>query len=250
MKIDVLLALMIIGSFLAAIVLHECAHALAALWLGDRTPSNDGRLTLRLRPHLDSVGTVLCVIMAFQPVLTPPVGLGWGKPVKADPWKLRPGTDRGVFLVALAGPIASLLIGLLIGLLLRFVGPFLFIDNPLTLRILQLLVVFANVNIALALFNLIPLYPLDGYQMLYSLLPSKQAVQFARSAAYGPFIILILFFFLPFLAQLSNLGSFPLFRLAYYLWLGALSLMALVSGLGINFQSSLAVLQNLYLMLP
>ena len=77
---------------------------------------------------------------------------------------------------------------------------------------------------------MIPLYPLDGYQILYTLLPSKQAVRFARSAIYGPFIILALFFLLPFIARLSGVGDFPLFRLTFYIWLGTLALISLITG--------------------
>src|SRR5436305_4374839 len=95
--INVVLALMIIASFLIAAVIRECGHTLMAYWLGDRTPIEEGRLTLDLRSHMDSVGTLLCVILAFQPIAAIPVGLGWGKPAKPDPWKLGVGADRGVF---------------------------------------------------------------------------------------------------------------------------------------------------------
>jgi Zn-dependent protease len=243
--INVLLALMIIGSFLVAVALHECGHALMAYWLGDRTPANEGRLTLSIRPHLDPLGTLLCVILAFQPILLIPTGLGWGKPVKPDPWKLRFGPDKGVFLVAIAGPLFNLLIGLLVALIIRVIYLALPLD-VFTVRSLQLLVVFASINISLTLFNLIPLYPLDGYQILYTLLPSKQAVQFSKSAPYGPFIILILFFFLPFLAQLARVGDFPLFHLPRYIWLGSLSLMAPLAGLSSRFDQGLQMLMRFY----
>ncbi len=227
--INVLLALMIVGSFLVAIVLHELGHTLMAGWLGDATPRAEGRQTFSLEAHIDPVGLLMCVILAFQVVSTPALGLGWGKPVKPDPWKMRVGPNTGVFAVAWAGPIFSLLIGLLTALIAHFAAPFL-LGNFFILRVLQLLVVFACVNISLAIFNLIPLYPLDGYQILYTLLPSKQAVQFAKSAPYGQLAILALFFLLPFLANLAGLSSFPLFRLSYYIWLGAMELIALVIG--------------------
>ena len=227
--INVLLALMIIGSFLVAIVLHELSHTLVAGWLGDATPRSEGRLAFSLPAHIDPVGTLMCVVLAFQVVTAPALGLGWGKPVKPDPWKMRTGPNIGVFTVALAGPIFSLIIGLLTALIAHFAAPYL-TGNVFIIRILQLLVVFACVNISLALFNLIPLYPLDGYQIVYTLLPSKQAVQFAKSAPYGQFAILALFFLLPFLANLAGLGSFPLFHLSYYIWLGAMNLVSLVLG--------------------
>ena len=226
MLINVLLALMVIASFLLAVALHEFGHAIMALWLGDRTPQDAGRQTLNPRAHLDPVGTLMCVLLAFQPGLA--IGFGWGKPVKPDPWKMRIGADAGVLTVAWAGILFSLIIGAIISIVVGLVYPFLIVDTTFAIRLLQLLIAFASVNFSLALFNLLPIYPLDGYQIVYTLLPSRQAVQFARSAPYGPFIILAIFFLLPFLGQLSGLGNFPLFRLAYYIWLGSMYLTSLV----------------------
>src|SRR6266516_1110244 len=229
--INVVLAFMIIGSFLVAVIIHEFGHLLIATMLGDPTPRKEERLSPSLRTHIDPVGTMLCVILAFFPVAAGPVVLGWGKPVKVDPWKLRGGPNGGTLLVSVAGMLMSLLVGLLFALVLRFL-PMTLLNNGITARITQLVTVFASVNICLAIFNLIPLYPLDGYQILYTLLPSRQAVQFAKSAAYGPLIILALFFLLPFLAQVASpgLSSFPLFQLPFYIWLGSINLIALVMG--------------------
>lgn len=229
MLINVILAFMIIGSFLVAIALHESGHALMASLLGDSTPRSEGRQSLSLRAHLDALGTILCLILAFYPALAGPVGLGWGKPVKTDPWKLRGGPNGGTLIVALAGPLFSLIIGLLFALLLR-VMPLSLFTNDFAIRLPQLLTVFASVNISLAIFNLIPLYPLDGYQIVYTLLPTRQAVQFAKSVPYGPFIILALFFLLPFLAQFTGLGDLFIFRIPYYVLIGSLKLIALVTG--------------------
>ena len=229
MSINVILAFMIIGSFLVAIVLHESGHALMASLLGDPTPRSEGRQSLSLRAHLDALGTILCLILAFYPALAGPVGLGWGKPVKTDPWKLRGGPNVGTLIVALAGPLFSLIIGLLFAFLLR-VMPLSWFTNDFAIRLPQLLTVFASVNISLAIFNLIPLYPLDGYQIVYTLLPTRQAVQFAKSVPYGPFIILALFFLLPFLAQFTGLGDLFIFRIPYYVLIGSLILLALVTG--------------------
>ncbi|TMD68036.1 MAG: site-2 protease family protein [Chloroflexi bacterium] len=226
--INVVLALMVIISFLFAIPLHECGHALMASWLGDRTPRSEGRLSLSIPEHIDPLGTLMCVILAFQPGF--PVGLGWGKPVKADPWKMRVGANTGVLLVAIAGPIFSLLVGLVFALIVRFIPASLYVE-PFLIRIPQFLLVFAVVNICLAIFNIIPLYPLDGYQVLYTLLPSRQAVQYAKSVPYGPLIILAIFFLLPFLAQFAGLASFPLFQLPFYIWMGGMKIAELASGL-------------------
>src|SRR5579863_8617769 len=226
--INVVLAAMIIVSFLIAIPLHECGHALMAMWLGDRTPREEGRLSMNPRVQVDPVGLLMCVLLAFQPYLA--IGFGWGKPVKPDPWKLRVGANTGLLMVAWAGILFSLIIGLLSALVVHFLPAQLY-ANAYIVRIPQFFEVFASVNICLTLFNLIPLYPLDGYQILYTLLPSKQAVQFARSALYGPLIILALFFLLPFLAQLSpGLSDFFLFRLSYYIWIGSINLSSLVVG--------------------
>jgi len=231
--INVVLALMIIGSFLVAIIIHESGHALAASLLGDPTPRSERRLSLSLRGHLDPVGTLMCVLLAFFQVAAGPVGLGWGRPVKVDPWKLRGGPNGGTLLVSLAGILTSLVVGLLFAVLLRFMPNSLY-ANDIIVRIPQLILVFASVNISLAIFNLIPLYPLDGYQILYSLLPSRQAVSFARSAQYGPFIILALLFLLPFLGQLSGLGSLFIFHIPFYILLGALKLIGLAMGIDGN----------------
>src|SRR6266851_2418814 len=134
MRINVVLALMIIGLFLVAIPLHESGHALMASMLGDRTPREEGRLSLSLRSHIDPIGTLMCVLLAFQPG---GVGFGWGKPVKADPWKMRVGANAGVLLVAWAGLIFSLLIGVLVSVLLRFV-PIQMLESPVGLHIIQL----------------------------------------------------------------------------------------------------------------
>jgi|SRR6185312_7848810 len=229
-NINVVLALMIIGSFLVSIIIHECGHALVASWLGDPTPRREGRLSFNLLAHLDPVGTLLAVILAFLPIGAGPVGLGWGKPVKSDPWKLRGGPNVGTLFVALGGIVTSLVVGVVFAVVLHFVLPLIPLDNAFAVRLPQLITVFASVNISLAIFNILPLYPLDGYQILYTLLPSRQAVQFARSAPYGPFIILALLFLLPFLGQLSGLGGFFLFHIPYYILQGALNLIALVTG--------------------
>jgi Zn-dependent protease len=229
MAINVILAFMIIVSFLLAVSIHEYAHALTASLLGDTTPRTQGRQSLSLRAHLDPLGTLLCVILAFQAVAIGPIGLGWGKPVKTDPWKLRGGPNGGTLLVSLAGIVTSLVLGLVVALLIRFL-PTTLLTNAFSIRVVQFVTVFAAANITLGLFNILPLYPLDGYQILYTLLPSRQALKFAKSAQFGPLIIIVLIFVLPFLGQLSNTRGFFLFHLPFFLLQGVLNLISLVSG--------------------
>lgn len=243
--INVLLALMIIASFLVAIPLHELGHVLMASWLGDRTPITEGRRTLSLRPHIDSLGLVLCILLAFGMtisslggVYTTAAGIGWGKPVKSDPWKLRSGPNSGTLIVALGGIVFSLLIGLLVAGIIRVLGPAFLqgTNSDLTIRLFQLFTVFASVNVCIALFNLIPFYPLDGYQILYSLLPSKQAIQFQKTAAYGPLIILAIFFALPWLLGIMGIPFAP----GRWILQGSFSLMSLLMG------GSAQGIENLY----
>ena len=230
--INVVLALMIIGSFLVAVIIHELGHVLMATFLGDPTPRTEGRLSFSLPKQIDSMGTLLCVILAFLPAAGP-VGLGWGRPVKVDPWKVRGGPNGGTLLVSIGGILISLITGALFSVVLRFLPGTLY-ANAVIVRIPQLIAVFASVNICLAIFNLIPLYPLDGYQIVYALLPSRQAVQFAKSATYGPFIILAILFLLPFLGQLSGLGSLFIFHIPQYILLGSFNVIGPISGFGVG----------------
>jgi Zn-dependent protease len=229
--INVVLAIMIIASFLAAEVIHEYAHALTATLLGDNTPRAQGRQSLSLRAHLDPLGTLVAIVLAFQVGF--PMALGWGKPVKTDPWKLRGGPNGGTLIVSLAGIFTSLGLGLLVALAFRFLplgqtSPL--VTNLVLFRVVQLLIVFSAVNVLLGIFNLLPIYPLDGYQILYTLLPSRQALKFARSAQYGPIIIIVLVFVLPFIGAITHLDAFFLFRLPSFLLNLVVYLISQVSG--------------------
>src|SRR5437879_5872909 len=234
--INVVLAVMLIASFLAAVAIHEYAHALTATLLGDSTPRSQGRQSLSLRAQLDPLGTLVAVVLAFQGAMA----IGWGKPVKTDPWKLRGGPNGGTLLVSLAGILTSLCLGLLVALGIRFLplsqtSPL--VANLVLFRIVQLLAVFSAVNVLMGIFNLLPIYPLDGYQILYTLLPSRQALKFARSAQYGPIIIIVLVFVLPFIGALTRLDTFFLFRLPSFLLNLVVYLISLVSGYDLSVAS-------------
>jgi Zn-dependent protease len=165
-------------------VFHEYAHALTAKSLGDDTAEQAGRLTLNPLKHLDPFGTVLIPILLL---LTSGAFIGWAKPVPYNPFNLR---DRrfGSLKVAIAGPLSNLLIALVLGFVLRtgIIGA----DTVLP----QLIAFVVYVNIFLALFNLIPVPPLDGSKVLADLFP--------RLA--------------PFVMQLGFVGIFIALILAYY----------------------------------
>ncbi len=159
-----------------AIALHEFAHALVADLQGDRLPRAMGRLTLNPLAHLDPVGTILLVL----------VGFGWGKPVEFRPSALRSRRFGGA-LVALAGPVMNLLLAVIaaVGLAAALRG-----GTPSQLT-LHFLADFMSINVILAVFNLLPLPPLDGSRLLTILLPpSRQHIVYFLDR-YGFVILLI-----------------------------------------------------------
>jgi Zn-dependent protease len=206
--VDVVFALMSIVAFLIAVIVHQFTQATVALWLGDRTAATDGRLSLSPRTHIEPVGTTLAVILAF--LGTP--SLGYGRPVRVDTWKLRGGPNTGLILTSLSGMIANAIFGVLVAIGLRYsikipaYSNDLMTVNPYWSRLDEFLIVLAVVNIAYFLLNILPIYPLDGYQILVALLPTRQAMAFRRSEQYGPLILLGLIFLLPWIAQLFGLS--------------------------------------------
>lgn len=158
-------------------IIHEYCHAWAACAQGDFTAKNEKRLTLNPIPHLDMLGTVIIplFLLFFANAF-----IGWAKPVPINPYNFK-NQKWGIILVSLAGPASNLLIALILGLLIRFsVFPFLVLPFGLIVYI----------NIFLALFNLIPVPPLDGSKLLLDRLP-KLEEKFSRSYV-GIFIALII----------------------------------------------------------
>ena len=138
-------------AILIAISIHEFAHAWVADRLGDPTPSLAGRLTLNPLAHLDPIGTLALFL----------IGFGWGKPVPIDPYNLRhPRRDQA--LIALAGPLSNFLFSLLIALAYRL------LPIPYLFPIIRSLLI---ISLSLGIFNLLPLYPLDGNKILIGFLP-------------------------------------------------------------------------------
>jgi Zn-dependent protease len=146
---------------LIAITVHECAHAWSANLLGDPTARLMGRVSLNPLVHLDPLGTVMMLVTALTGF-----GIGWGKPVPVVPWRMRFGARRGNALVALSGPASNLLVALGLGLTVRL-G---YLVAPQWDVLYMLLRIAAITNIAIGMFNLIPLPPLDGHSVLLGVL--------------------------------------------------------------------------------
>lgn len=175
-----------LASLVIVITVHEYAHAWAAERLGDPTPRLMGRLTLNPLAHLDPLGTLMLLIVRF----------GWGKPVQFDPFNLRhPRRDGAI--ISLAGPVSNLLLAILCSLFLRilFTYRFTFIAYPLGIfayvisGLLQPIIVL---NIILAVFNLIPVHPLDGFKIVGGILPENYARQWAELEGYGMVFLILL----------------------------------------------------------
>lgn len=179
----VFLLYLLIG-FLVGFTIHESSHALMAYALGDPTAKEKGRLSLNPLVHLHPLGTLSILLL----------GLGWGQPVPVDADKLHPGPKVGMALVGLAGPLANLLTAALLAIPLRLhlipfmprrIGGFI-----VSYGLLLSLVVW--LNIGMALFNLIPLMPLDGSRLLSVLLPSRWFNFLSRYELYGLILIVLL----------------------------------------------------------
>jgi len=162
-----------------AITVHEAAHAWMADRLGDPTPRLMGRLTLNPIKHYDPVGTTMLLATSLMRLFGVPVmPFGWAKPVLFDPYNFK-NPKKDAALVSLAGPLANLLVSLLLVLAIRFVGGYLFLAPMILL------------NISLAVFNLVPIYPLDGEKIITGILPHKDALEFeAFMHRYGSLLLL------------------------------------------------------------
>lgn len=168
-----------IPGFLLAIVIHEYAHARAAVALGDPTPAVAGRLTLNPIPHIDPFGLIMLVLFKF----------GWAKPVPINPYNFRNGR-RDMVLVSLAGPGSNIALAFVCWFLYALLIKFNFMNTEISLVLINAI----KSNMFFAVFNLIPLPPLDGSQIVSSLLPGRQAYAYESIAPYGPWILMALIY--------------------------------------------------------
>jgi len=156
-------------------------------WLGDPTARLQGRLTLNPIKHVDPVGSIIVPLITSLSGFT----FGWAKPVIYNPYNLK-NKRQGEFLIALAGPASNLVIAFVFGMIIRFT----FI-NPLEMtRFLEICSYIVIINLVLAIFNLIPLPPLDGSKLLFAWLPNQYGKIRMTLETYAPVFILIVVFFL------------------------------------------------------
>lgn len=170
--------------FLFALTIHEYSHGYVAYRLGDPTAQALGRLTLNPLKHLDPLGVLAFIIMK----------IGWAKPVPVNPRYFR-NPMKDMLWVALAGPAANLMTAIASSLILQlmiFLAAV--IPQPVLWPMLQMLGASIWINIILAIFNLLPIPPLDGSKILMGLLPPRHAASFAKLEPIGFLILLALFY--------------------------------------------------------
>lgn len=173
-----------IAILILSIVIHEVAHGYAAAALGDPTARYAGRLTLNPVSHLDPIGSVVLPLVTY---FSGGFIFGWAKPVPYNPHNLRYG-QWGEALVALAGPASNISVAIVFGLLIRFA--------PLSETFISVAALVAFVNIILAVFNMVPIPPLDGSKVLFAFLPYRaQHIRYFLERWGFPLVILFVIFF-------------------------------------------------------
>lgn len=173
-----------------SVVIHEVAHGYVAEYLGDPTARNEGRLTLNPIKHLDPFGSVILpLILALLPG---GIIFGWAKPVPYNPYNLKD-PKKGGGLIAAAGPISNMLLAIVFSVLFRLSVSEAGIALGLGIAA-KLFSVIVFINIMLAIFNLVPLPPLDGSKVLFALLPRQAAHIQTLLEQYGLFVFLLFIF--------------------------------------------------------
>lgn len=192
-----------------SIVIHEVSHGFMAEYFGDDTARNAGRLTLNPIPHIDIFGSILLpaiLILSHSPFM-----FGWAKPVPYNPNNL---SNRrwGTLAVAAAGVLANFLIAIIFGLIIRF-APYILPVSILTANFYFITSAIVIVNLALGIFNLVPIAPLDGSKILFSFLPERA---FAFMTAYEQYSLILLLVFIVFFSD----SLFPILTFLFHLVTG------------------------------
>lgn len=177
----------IIIVLIMSVVIHEVSHGYVAEALGDPTPRLQGRLTLNPIKHLDLFGSIILPTLSYF------LGgfiFGWAKPVVINPYNLK-GGKWGEPMVALAGPVSNLLIAIIFGRLVHYAG-----SLGLSQSFVDISLIIVNLNLVLAVFNMIPMPPLDGSKLLFAVLPQAAWKIRAFFDQYGLIVVIILLSFI------------------------------------------------------
>ena len=174
--------LILLPGLLLAITIHEFSHAIMSDKLGDPTPGAMGRLTLSPFAHIDAIGLIALVLLGF----------GWGKPVQVNPSYYKH-PKRDSILVALAGPVSNVLMAIIFAILLKIYNITIEAEILAFNQIVYSVFLYAmNINVVLFVFNLIPVYPLDGFNIVYNLCPYNARRVLDRIIPYSTIILIIL----------------------------------------------------------
>lgn len=194
---DIVITIFSLVILIFSVIIHELVHGSVAFSLGDVTAKYEGRLTLNPLKHLDPFGSVILPLLLF--LAGSPVLVGWAKPVPINPYNFKD-QKFGSLKVAIAGPLSNIALALVFGLPLRFI-PFSVLDSfPGMLLLFSFIV---QINIMLAIFNLVPIPPLDGSWILFNFLPRGFEKVKVFLQQYGMYILIFLLFF----GGLQGLGS-------------------------------------------
>ena len=195
-------AILVITQFIILLTFHEWGHAKSANMLGDPTARDQGRMSLNPAVHIDPIGTL------FLPLIGALFGggfFGWAKPVPVNPYNLR-SPRRDIMLIAAAGPFMNILLTFAIFIIIKILEltvnfePY---NSPTHLAIYQFLRNSAFISVFLAVFNMLPLFPLDGFSVVNGLLPEHASRQFSKLAPYGMPILMCLIF-IPYLLPIPS----------------------------------------------
>ena len=204
--------ILILPGLLLSLTIHEFAHARTALAFGDPTAKYMGRVSMNPLRHLDPIGTIMIIITCMKGI-----GFGWAKPVPVNPYNLHP-RRFGDAMVSLAGPASNIFLAVVIGLLLKLcmmIGPDV-LGQKLFMSAGKMLLIVMQVNVALCVFNLVPLFPLDGHHIVREMLPDRMRESFMRWQVRFGFVVLIAIVFAPRLLNVFSPVGFVIGYAAYY----------------------------------
>ncbi len=212
---------------LISVTMHEAAHGYAANLLGDDTAKKLGRVTLNPFKHIDRFGTVILPLLLI--LMKSPFIFGWAKPVPVMFHRLK-NPLRDMVIVAIAGPLTNIALAIISASILSMMQNLSLLDN---LWLVRTLINFIFINIILAVFNMIPIPPLDGGRVAVGLLPKYISYQLAKLERYGLFIIIGALFILPLLGKQIGIPLEPIHWFIQYVSNFLLTIISFLTGLNI-----------------